>query len=597
MKFIPERFKKQGMFTKLFLFTFAMIVTVSSAITLTTIKMSEDFFIKKFSITNSKVIAQMRESFEGFNSDIVNASQNLLLSRTIKEGLTGELSNYEKMNTYFNMSQQLKQVRNNLDNYDVSIFVMGRNGIGHTTDRTYWPITDEELFESPITAKSFKHPRRLLYHADVRTDEEGTRQHYVVASLALMDRINGEVYGAMYFGLNELEFREMYAPYTTAGSDIFIVDSGGTILSSNQSGMIGKTEPDLRSFAEKLRDSKDGYLVEDFLGKEQIILMEYLSSFDMYLFNVLDKKTAVDNVIDKKAIVLISAAIFLIALIVVILGTKEMTNSLTKLVDQISNAPKHDFDKPIEVTGTRETREVAKAFNAMIEELHEYVDQLIEAQRQQRSAELAALQQQINPHFLYNTLTSIKFMVRHGEIEETEKTMNAFISLLQNTLGNVNETITVTEEIENLKHYVLINQKRYGDRIKVNYFISPDCTLCKVPKLVLQPFIENSFFHAFTHKAEGNIHVMIWKDRGILICEVVDNGDGIEDVRDGKLPATKRKQQLFSGIGVKNVHERIQLIYGEDYGVSISSTPGEGTKVRIILPAENGQDNSAAPSK
>ncbi|ALC89418.1 hypothetical protein AM500_06185 [Bacillus sp. FJAT-18017] len=590
MKFIPEWFEKQGMFTKLFLFTFVMIVTVSSAITWTTIKMSEDFFIEKFSITNSRVIAQMRESFEGFNSDIVNASQNLLLSGTIKEGLTGEQTNYEKMSTYFNMSQQLKRVRGNLDNYDVSIFVMGRNGIGHTTERTYWPVTDKELFDSHITDKTLKHPRRLIYHADKRTGEDGTVDNYVVASLALMDRINGEIYGAMYFGLNEQEFRDMYAPYTTKGSNIFIVDKAGKIISSNQSDMISKTEPAFPSFVKNLGQSEKGYLVEEFMDKEQIILMEYLPSFDMYLFNILDKKTAVDNVIDKKAIIMISGAIFLIALIVVILGTKEMTNSLTKLVDQISNAPKHEFHKPIEVSGTQETRKLAMAFNAMFEELHEYVDQLIDAQKQRRTAELAALQQQINPHFLYNTLTSIKFMVRQGDVEETEKTMNAFISLLQNTLGTVSETITVSQEIENLKHYVLINQKRYGDRIKVNYFVSPDAVSCKIPKLVLQPFIENSFFHGFNHKPGGNIHVMVWKEEGTLICEVVDNGDGMEVAPGGNLPATKRKQQLFSGIGVKNVHERIQLIYGENYGVSITSKLGEGTKIRITIPAESDED-------
>jgi two-component system sensor histidine kinase YesM len=142
----------------------------------------------------------------------------------------------------------------------------------------------------------------------------------------------------------------------------------------------------------------------------------------------------------------------------------------------------------------------------------------------------------------------------------------------------------VAQEVENLKHYVLINQKRYGERIKVNYFISPDCLSYKVPKLVLQPFMENAFFHGFNQKHEGSINVLIWKDGGTLICETVDNGDGMEISAETKLPKQKRKQQLFSGIGVKNVHERIQLMYGEEYGVTISSELGEGTKVHITMP-------------
>jgi two-component system sensor histidine kinase YesM len=175
-------------------------------------------------------------------------------------------------------------------------------------------------------------------------------------------------------------------------------------------------------------------------------------------------------------------------------------------------------------------------------------------------------------------------MVNQGEKQETEATIHALISLLQNTIGNVSETISVKQEIENLKNYVLINQKRYGDRIKVNYFLAPDCMDYQIPKLILQPFMENSFFHGFNRKAEGYINVLVWRDSENLICEVVDNGDGMEDGVDNTIPKTKRKQQLFSGIGVRNVHERIQLIYGEEYGVTISSEIGNGTKVRILLP-------------
>lgn len=252
---------------------------------------------------------------------------------------------------------------------------------------------------------------------------------------------------------------------------------------------------------------------------------------------------------------------------------------------QISNVSKNNFDQYVAVTGTYETMQIGNAFNSMLDELHEYVDQLILSQKQQRHAELAALQQQINPHFLYNTLASIKFLVRQGGKEDSEAIINALISLLQNTIGNVNETITIEQELENLRNYVLINQMRYGNRIKVHYFVGPDCMNLPIPKLILQPFIENSFFHGFNRKQEGTINVLIWREGDNLKCEVTDNGDGMNQI-DMKLPKTKRKQQLFSGIGVRNVHERIQLIYGEAYGVTITSEPDVGTKVLIIMPAQ-----------
>ncbi len=176
-------------------------------------------------------------------------------------------------------------------------------------------------------------------------------------------------------------------------------------------------------------------------------------------------------------------------------------------------------------------------------------------------------------------------MIQQEKKESASNTIDSFISLLQNSLSNVNETITVAQEIENLKSYVQINQSRYGDRIKVNYLVSPDCLDFHLPKLVIQPFIENAFFHAFTNKKTGLIQILIANRDNNLICEIVDNGDGmVPDQLDNKTIKSKEKRQLFSGIGVKNVHERIQLLHGKDYGVEIESEPLKGTKVLIKLP-------------
>ena len=583
MRLIPERFKHNGLFIVMFFITVLMIITVSFTITWTTIRMSEQFFIKKFSITNSKVMSEIKESFESFNYSIVLASNNLLQSGTIKKILTEEqTSNKAKLSSYFFMGQHLKEIKSNLDAYEVGMLVMGRNGFSYATDRSYWPITDEELKTSSLMSNTFDQPKKLIYQYDDRRNSVNRR--FIVASKVLMERINGTVYGSMFFAIDESEFRRFFTTYTSSGNNVFVVDKQGVIVSSNQSKLIGQKHKDLLNYADKIDKSSDHYLIENFMGKDQIISMEYLPSFNMYLFNIIDKEKAVGDLIDKKDIVLISMGIVFVALIIVLLATRRLTNSLSSLVKQIEDASKHKFHQYVSATGTYETMKIGNAFNSMLDELHQYVAQLVESQKQKRNAELAALQQQINPHFLYNTLTSIKFMVQQGSKEETEATINALISLLQNTIGNVSETNTIAQEVDNLKNYVLINQKRYGNRIKVNYFIAPDCLEYHLPKLILQPFMENSFFHGFNHKPSGYINVLVWREEDTLICEVVDNGDGLEVSTENKLPNTKRKQHMFSGIGVRNVHERIQLIYGEQYGVTISSELGEGTKVRVTIP-------------
>lgn len=587
MRLTPERLKHNGLFINMFLITMVIIIIVSTTIAWTTIRMAEQFFFQRFSIMNAKVMNQVKDRFETFNYSIVTSANNILESGTIRSVLTEKQTTVQKMTSFYTVGQQLKHIQSNLDPYEIEIILLGKNGVSFRTDRNVWTISDQELKKSFLVRNTLGEPKKLMYQYDQRPNIEGVDKRFIVASKALMDRISGTVYGSMYFGIKESEFRQFYSNYTSTGNHVFLVDKAGGIVSSDQTGLIGRKSKELLGYADTLKDQSHQYIVGKFMGKNQIILMDYLPQFDMYLFNIIDKQTAFGDLIDKREIALISMGIVMLALIIVFLASRRLTNSLTSLVKQIGSAPKHDFDKYVSVSGTYETRQIGNAFNSMLDELHEYVEQLMLSQKEKRNAELAALQQQINPHFLYNTLTSIKFMVNQGEKQETEATIHALISLLQNTIGNVSETISVKQEIDNLKNYVLINQKRYGDRIKVNYFLAPDCMDYQIPKLILQPFMENSFFHGFNHKSEGYINVLVWRDSENLICEVVDNGDGMEMENDVLLPNTKRKQQLFSGIGVRNVNERIKLIYGEDYGVTISSEPGNGTKVRIHLPIQS----------
>lgn len=584
MRLFLDRFKHNGLFIKMFITTVVSIIAVSVMITWTTIRMSERLFMETFSITNSKVINQIKESFESFHYAIVIASNNVSQSVTIKRFLTEEYSNSQMMKAYYNMNQQMNRIKSNVDVYEVGITVTGVNGTSYSTDRTYWPVSDERLKSHVITRNTHKEPKRLIYQ--YLAGQVGTtgNEPTIVASKALMERITGNIYGSMYFAFQEKEFKKFYSSFTSTGNDVVVLDKSGAIVSSNREELIGQKAKDLLNYAVEIDEKSLDYISTNLMGKDQIVLAEYLSSFDMYLVNLIDKQTAIGQFIDKKAILLICMAIVFVTLIIVFLISSRLTKSLSRLVKQIANVSKYDFDHYVAVSGTYETRQIGLAFNSMLDELHEYVEKLVLSQKNMRNAELAALQQQINPHFLYNTLASIKFMVQQGSKEEAANTINALISLLQNAIGNVSETITVDQELDNLRNYVFINHKRYGDRIKVNYFIAPDCMAYHIPKLIIQPFIENSFFHAFNRKSEGYINILVWREGSGLICEVVDNGDGMEVSSGSKLPNTKSKRQLFTGIGVRNVHERITLIYGEPYGVTISSELGEGTKVRIWLP-------------
>jgi len=585
---IKERFDQYGLFIKMFLVMVASIVAVSGVITYSNIRMSEQLFLDTFSITNSKAIDQIKSSLEEFSDSVATAANEVQQSGTIKNYLyKEETTSIDMAKLYYNTHVQMDHVYSNVDDYDMSVMITGVNGRSFSTDRAYWPVDQAELADHAVTRNTFQQPKKLLYQLDKQLASPT-----IVITKALTERTTDSIYGSLYFTIKENEFKKFYANYTSEGNDVLVMNADGMILSSNQTSMIGDSAPILLKEAAAPEQTSTDYKEIEWMGQRQMMLTEYLPSVDMYIVNLINKELVIDNVVNTKTIVLSSFLIVLIAVSIVFLISRRMTQSLSQLVRQISSLSKNHFDQYVTATGSYETKQLAYAFNDMLDELHTYVEELMLTQKKQRNAELAALQRQINPHFLYNTLTSVKIMVQQGDKEKAADTINALISLLQHAVGNVHETIRLKEEIENLKSYVFINQVRYGERIQVSYFIAPDCLDLQVPKLIIQPFIENAFFHAFNQKLEGFIHIVVLKEENQLVCEIVDNGDGMQIKEGHRLPGSKRNRQLFSGIGVRNVHERIKLLYGNAYGVHISSNPGEGTHIRLVLPVIEPNNNT-----
>ncbi|MEK3747540.1 sensor histidine kinase [Paenibacillus sp. FSL E2-8871] len=579
--------RKQGLFLKLFLVTLISIVTVSLLTLAITISMSEKLFLQTFSITNGKLLNQMKTNLESYNNIIATGATMMAQNEAIRNYLSsGETDAVNLAIKTYHMTEGMRAIRSNLSAIDVGIMIVGVNGRSYSTDPWYWDISADELMAHPITKETISHPDQILYQLDLRENKENVKEPMLVASKALFDHSTGRIYGTMYVAIRDRDFKPFYANFTSEGNDVVLLNKKGLIVSSSKTEMIGLRDKKLLQEVEDGGKDGDSTYV---MGNERIVFSEYLPEFDFYMVNLIDKNAVTGQMVNAKAVTLTIMAIVAISLIIVFLITRKMTKSLRVLVKQMSSIPTGDFDNHVDVTNSSyEVKELGNAFNFMLDSLHDYVDKLMETQKQQRNAELAALQMQINPHFLYNTLASIKFLVQQGNKEKAAGTINSLISLLQNTVSDVHSTIPVSQELESLKHYVYINHVRYGEKIRVNYFVEPESLDYHMPKLILQPFIENAFFHAFNLKDEGRILIMISVQEEQLVCEVVDNGDGMDLdpnlLEEEQLPASKHKRQLFSGIGIRNVDDRIKLLYGERYGINITSKRNEGTQIVVTLP-------------
>ncbi|KQY83059.1 hypothetical protein ASD24_12280 [Paenibacillus sp. Root52] len=585
MKKWMNRLSSLGLFPKLFLVMVVSIVLVSVLILWTTIHMSTNLFTDTFSITNSKVLSQIKTNFESFNDAVAAVTNNVAQSGAIRGFLSeGDADSISMAKSFYNMRETMNRVQTITESYEVGITIVGINGRSYSTNRAHLQMSVDELKQEPITIQAAESPSRLIID-DFHNETDTGKLQMISATKALTDRMRSRIYGTLYVTMREDAFRQFYTSFTSRGNDVVIMNEKGEIVSSNREDWIGTTQQELLSYAQEMNGSPSKNINARVMGQDSIILSEYLPFYRFYLVNVVDKELAMGQLIDMKTVALICAAIVVGALILVFLITSQITKSLRRLVKQMSNITKSDLDNYIPVSGSYESKQLGHAYNYMLDELHDYVDQLVQTQRDQRNAELAALQSQINPHFLYNTLASVKVLVQQGNKDRAAETINALIGLLQNTISNVSETVTVEQEVENLRNYVFINHVRYGGRIKAAFYVAPDCNHYHVPKLVIQPFIENAFFHGFIKKETGTIHVLVSRAGESLICEIMDNGDGIEGLNMGEtLPNPKNNRQLFSGIGIRNVHDRIELLYGAPYGVTIMSNVGEGTRVTVTLP-------------
>ncbi|MBO5550325.1 MAG: sensor histidine kinase, partial [Lachnospiraceae bacterium] len=242
------------------------------------------------------------------------------------------------------------------------------------------------------------------------------------------------------------------------------------------------------------------------------------------------------------------------------------------------------FMEYVPVEGTSEVRNLAVTYNYMLDNIKSYIDEIMDTQQEKRAAEIKALQMQINPHYIYNTLASIKWLVYAGDREKTVRMIDAFISLLRNTISNADEFITVEQEVENIKNYTLINRMRYGDAIQVGFHVSDGCRDYLLPKMIIQPFLENAFFHAFPSGMKGNIDIYMEQPDGSLCIRIEDDGIGMEQSKAESLIDHETKKEHFSGIGIHNVSDRLNLLYGDEAEVEIRSREGSGTVISLRLP-------------
>ncbi|WP_239615072.1 cache domain-containing sensor histidine kinase [Cohnella mopanensis] len=269
-----------------------------------------------------------------------------------------------------------------------------------------------------------------------------------------------------------------------------------------------------------------------------------------------------------------------------------MTRPLIELKKKMVGVEQGDFNKRVSTFSNDEFGQLGRGFNKMMEEINRLFNEVFILGIREKEAELSALQSQINPHFIYNTLESISMMAIRNNNAEVSDMVSALGKLLRYTIDKVDRQIPLKEEVRFVQSYVQIQQLRYGERLRVQYEIDEDLFDISIPKLILQPLVENALYHGIDGMEHGGtIWISALRFENELLITVRDDGKGLTETEIEQLNSKIRTQPSYQswrregehGLGLSNIAQRIMLTYGENGDLSIDGSLGQGLAVTIAI--------------
>ena len=308
---------------------------------------------------------------------------------------------------------------------------------------------------------------------------------------------------------------------------------------------------------------------------------------DWYMVNVLPKSSILSTIKTQRNYLFIIVILTIImAIILAAYLVKVINKRLFQVIDGMRQVPNGHLNNYIENDSSDEVGELIDNYNYMISKMSVLIDEQYKLGKEVKNAELKALQSQINPHFLYNTLDMINWMAQKNMNKEISLAVKNLAKFYKLSLNKGKDIVTIKDEVEHSKLYVNLQNMRYDNRITLITKLDESLMNCSIPKITFQPIIENSINHGILGRGMENGSILIsgYISQNNLIIQISDDGIGIEKEVLPLILKENNLQTKGSGYGLKNINQRIKLLYGESYGLSFTSNYGFGTTVEITLP-------------
>lgn len=472
------------------------------------------------------------------------------------------------------------------------IYIYDLQGLRYSSDRPVisWETAMDYIKKAAPVGEDM--PDHVLLDGPVRSDEGGLYRHGFYLIEPIRDLLSGQVEGYVLMQFSEKVLYDSYSDMRGKDRKFCIVSSSGILVSGENKSEIGGWPAIGEPMGSPGQEAGTfgfipgaGYRTVEDQGQDYMYFYENILGTDWYLMERINVHEIWET-LDRTGYfsLLLIAAFVLCIYPLTMFSRKHIIKPVDKIKDKMNQVAEGRLDVRINAQerGKGEFAEIADSFNYMVDRLEKQVEEIRAMDRKKHLLELDFLQAQINPHFIYNTLSSIRFYVEMGKNEEAEDMLIDFSKILRKTLSRTEQFITLREEMETLRHYVNLQKARYRERVEVWFDVEESTLSSLVPDFILQPIVENAIFYSLKEDKVCHIRIKSFLDHGNLCISVKDDGVGMDAE---KISTVLNKDMNINRVGIKNVNERLKLNYGDGYGLRIISEEGKGTEVILVMPA------------
>ena len=545
------------------LFSLSIILLLSGSI----YHFTSDMLIKNDVVRTRTMVNQTGEYISSYLKKLGDFSNIIAEHKDIKSALAK--SSPEALESISSLIHLAKEVDENIR----AMAVISKNGFAITGDSDMSITLSEDMMDEEWYKKALASNRMPMLSKTGHSAFASDKGAWTISVYREITGQNNEHLGVVLIDIS-YNFIEDYIKNLDLGKSgyVYIMSEAGDIIYHPNEDIFNDTKK-----SEELKSLMDGDITDGKVVYEGII-----DNSSWKLFGVASSDNL--KILQKnltKNILILSCILIILSLFIGIIASKILSEPITRLKIAMIDMDKKWAHIKIS-TDITEVSELENEYNRLIDRIKALTENIAKEEKARRVFELKMLQSQINPHFLYNTLDTILWLSELNENEAVIKVTSALGKLLRFSLSTDLDFVSIKDEIEHVKNYLEIQKIRYEDMLVYEIDSIDNLKDAFIPKLIIQPIVENAIYHGLRPNGGGKINISFESLDNDIIIIVSDNGKGF-DTEKLKEDSPSDNKIYLGGIGIKNVDHRIKLLCGDNYGISIKSAPGMGTKVIIKL--------------